>query len=81
MAAVTVRAFGALREIVGGSRNLHAEHVAELLSTLGEQHGEEFRRRMQRTTVVVDDDPVDPDDTTPLADGAEIVLLPPFAGG
>ena len=81
MAVVTVRAFAALREVVGGPHPVEAPHVAGLLATLADRHGEEFTRRMQRTTVVVDDEPVSADDTTPLADGTEVVLLPPFAGG
>lgn len=81
MAVVTLRAFAALREVVGGSQQVEAEHVAGLLASLAEEHGEEFTRRMQRATVVVDDEPVSPGDATPLQDGAEVVLLPPFAGG
>lgn len=81
MAVVTVRAFAALREVVGDQRQVEAMHVAGLLATLADEHGEEFTRRMQRATVIVGDEPVDPEDTTPLRAGAEVVLLPPFAGG
>lgn len=81
MAVVTVRAFAALREVVGQTHQVEAPHVAALLAALAEEHGAEFTRRMQRATVVVDDEPVSPDDATPLRDGAEVVLLPPFAGG
>ena len=81
MAVVTLRAFGALRELVGPRHEVDATSVAALLDRLEEQHGPEFSRRMQRTTVVVDEVPTDPGDATPLRDGAEVVLLPPFAGG
>lgn len=81
MAVVTVRAFAALREVVGDRRQVEAAHVAGLLAALTDQHGEEFTRRMQHVTIVVGEDAVDPDDTTPLPAGAEVVLLPPFAGG
>lgn len=81
MAVVTVRAFAALREVVGDHRQVEATHVAGLLATLADEHGEEFTRRMQRATVIVGDEPVAPDDTTLLPAGAEVVLLPPFAGG
>ena len=81
MAVVTVRAFGALRELVGARVEVDAASVAALLARLADQHGSEFVRRMQRTTVVVDEAPTEHDDTTPLRDGAEVVLLPPFAGG
>lgn len=81
MAAVTVRAFGALRDLVGATTSIEADHVAELLAHLRDQHGPEFERRLARSTVAVDDEPVDHDDMRPLSDGAEVVLLPPFAGG
>ena len=81
MADVTVRAFGALRELVGEPHAVEAASVAELITRLTAEHGEEFTRRMQRATVAVDDTTVTADDDTPLVDGAEIVLLPPFAGG
>lgn len=81
MAVVTVRSFGALRELVGQHRSLEAEHVAGLLDLLAAEHGDEFRRRMARATVVVGETTTAHDDTTPLAPGAEVVLLPPFAGG
>lgn len=81
MAVVTVRAFAALREVVGAHRQLDAAHVAGLLAALTDEHGEEFTRRMQRAMVMVDEEVVPPDDTSPLADGTEVVLLPPFAGG
>ena len=81
MAVVTLRAFAALRELVGGTQQIEAEHVAGLLAQLREQHGTEFDRRMARTTVVVNEQQVPHDDTSPLGDDAEVVLLPPFAGG
>ena len=81
MAVVTLRAFAALRELVGEAHEVEAPHVAGLLDALADEHGEEFTRRMQRATVVVDDEQVSPADETPLAEGAQVVLLPPFAGG
>lgn len=81
MAVVTLRAFAALREVVGEPREVEATHVAGLLAALEVEHGPEFSRRMQRTQVVVDDEVVAHDDTSPLADGSVVVLLPPFAGG
>lgn len=81
MAVVTLRAFAALREIVGEAHQVETPHVAALLDALAAEHGEEFTRRMQRAKVVVDDEQVSPTDETPLVDGAQVVLLPPFAGG
>jgi molybdopterin synthase sulfur carrier subunit len=78
---VTVRAFAGLRELVGERTEVDAEHVAGLLAALTDRHGEEFTRRMTRAQVVVGEDRVPADDTSPLAAGAEVVLLPPFAGG
>ena len=81
MAVVTVRAFGGLRDLVGARRQVDADDVADLVAQLRAAHGDEFDRRLARATVAVDDTPVDRTDTTPLRDGAEVVLLPPFAGG
>lgn len=81
MAVVRLRAFAALRELVGDDLEVEADHVAGLLAQLGVRHGDEFSRRMQHATVVVDDEPVDHDSRAPLSDGVEVVLLPPFAGG
>lgn len=81
MAAVTVRAFGALRELVPAPTTVEADDVAGVLAVLAAAHGEEFTRRMARSTVVVADEPREHDDRRPLVDGVEVVLLPPFAGG
>ena len=81
MAAVTVRAFGALRELLPAPCEVEADDVAAVVALLTAQLGQEFTRRMQRATVVVDDEVVPVDDDHRLADGATIVLLPPFAGG
>lgn len=81
MAVVTLRAFGALRELVGEPHEVDATHVAALLDDLARRHGAEFIRRLERATIAVDDTTVAADDTNPLRDGAEVVLLPPFAGG
>lgn len=81
MAVVTLRAFAALREVVGERRQVEADHVAGLLAALEAEHGQEFSRRMDRATVVVGEEVVPHDDTAPLPEGAEVVLLPPFAGG
>ncbi len=81
MADVNLRAFGALRELVGAQQQIRAADVTDLLARLRDEYGAEFDRRMQRTLVVVDETPTEHDDTKPFTDGAEVVLLPPFAGG
>ena len=78
---VTVRAFAGLRELVGGTTTVEASSVADVLAALTERHGDEFTRRMARAQVVVGEDRVAPDSTVALAPDAEVVLLPPFAGG
>ena len=81
MVTVTVRAFAGLRELVGDRTTVEAGSVAAVLAALTARHGEEFTRRMTRAQVIVGEDRVEPTDTRPIADGAEVVLLPPFAGG
>ncbi len=81
MVRVTVRAFAGLRELVGARTEVEAADVAGVLAALTERHGEEFRRRMARSHVLVGEERVAHDDTTPLAGDVEVVLLPPFAGG
>jgi molybdopterin converting factor small subunit len=81
MANVTVRAFAALREDFGPPRSVEAATVAELVTLLCEAHGERFAARLARSQVAVGSERVPLDDTTPLADGVEVVLLPPFSGG
>lgn len=81
MARVTVRSFAALRELLGPPFEAEATDVAGLLATLRRAHGAELDRRLTRATVAVGERTTTIDDTTPLADGDEVVLLPPFAGG
>lgn len=81
MARVTVRSFAALRELVGPPHEREAASVAALVAQLRAEHGDELDRRLARSTIAVDDEQVRADDDRPLRDGAEVVLLPPFAGG
>lgn len=81
MARVTVRAFAALREEFGPPREVEADSVADLVRRLSDTHGPRFAARLQRSQVAVGSDRTPLDDTTPLPDGVEVVLLPPFSGG
>lgn len=81
MVTVTVRAFAGLRELVGERTTVEASDVAGVLAALTDRHGEEFTRRMERAHVVVGEERVPVDDERPLPADAEVVLLPPFAGG
>lgn len=78
---VTVRCFGGLRDAAFATATVDAPDLPTLLRVLRERHGEPFSTRLERSTVVVDGEPTDPEDPTPLREGAEVVLLPPFAGG
>lgn len=81
MARVTVRAFAALREQFGAPREVEADSVADLVVRLSEEFGPRFAARLERSQVAVDGDRRPLDDATPLDDGVEVVLLPPFSGG
>lgn len=78
---VEVRLFAALRDAAGTARTTsEAATVGALLDELSVRYGEPFASRSRRATVVLGEDPVT-DPATPLADGACVVLLPPFSGG
>lgn len=81
MARVTVRAFAALREDFGPPREVEADSVADLAERLSAELGPRFAARLQRSQVAVDGDRTPLDDSAPLVDGVEVVLLPPFSGG
>ena len=79
---VTVRMFAALREAAGTSETeASAGEVAEILSELEQRYGEPFSTRLGAASLLVDGEPVARDAGVELADGAELVLLPPFSGG
>lgn len=80
--STTVRLFAALRDAAATSRTTsEAATVPALLDELRDRYGEVFARRLAVATVVVDGDPVDPDEPRSLEGVAEVVLLPPFSGG
>jgi molybdopterin converting factor small subunit len=77
-----VRMFAALRASAGEEwTEVEATDVAAAVAELCERYGEEFRRRLERSKVILNDHQVDPDASQPLEPGDELVLLPPFAGG
>lgn len=82
-AQVTVKLFAALRDAAGvGEVHVPAPtDVAAIRRDLSERFGQKFADRLQIAAVMVDGQPVAPDSTTPVAAGAEVALLPPFAGG
>lgn len=79
--SVKVLLFAALRESAGmASLEVEADSVAELLDQLRERFGEPFATRLDVASVLVDGQVVH-SGSAPLADGAEVALLPPFSGG
>lgn len=80
---LTVLLFAALRDAAGtGSVDLPApttvgEVTAELVATFGS----DFARRLQAAAVMVDGVPAPNEPDHVLHPGAEVALLPPFAGG
>lgn len=78
-----VRLFAALRDAAGASVvEVEATTVAEVIEALGAAHGEVMARRLATATVFVDDVAVrDHRSTMDVRDAAEVVVVPPFAGG
>lgn len=82
MTTVAVRMFAALRDAAGEARTtVEADTVADALRGLQSRYGDTFSRRLEVASVLLDGEPVEAGDTAPLAADAELVLLPPFAGG
>ena len=82
-AVVTVKLFAALRDAAGtGAVEVPAgQPLSAVLADLGERFGSTFARRVELAAVMVDGDPADVESPAPLPAGAEVALLPPFAGG
>ncbi len=77
---IRVRLFAALADAAGIDRvEVEAATVAALRASLAERFGPTFAARLERSRAWVDGDDVD--EQAPLPDGAEVALLPPFAGG
>ena len=81
--SVRVRLFAGLREAAGaGTVTSEAATVTALLAHLDATYGPIFAARRRTAKVLVDGESLAPDAyDLPLRDGAEVVLLPPFAGG
>lgn len=81
---VTVRYFAAARAAAGlPSENIDVGDgatVADALEAIAARHGEALRRVLAACSVLVDSVAVR-DHATPLQPGAQLDVLPPFAGG
>ena len=82
MAAVTLRLFAAAREAAGtATLALEAGTLGELLEQCRERFGPDFTAVLAAARVWIDGDEPASGDATPLADGAEVAVLPPVSGG
>ena len=81
---VTVRYFAAARAAAGlPSEDIDIRDgatVADALETIASRHGDALRKVLTACSFLVDSVAVR-DRTTPLRPGAELDVLPPFAGG
>lgn len=80
---VTVKLFAALRDAAGtGEVTVDAPTtLPTLLDELSQRFGQRFADRLRVAAVMVDGTPTDPESERTVTAGAEVALLPPFAGG
>jgi MoaD family protein len=79
---VRVRLFASLRDAASTSETtVEADRLSDLLDLLRARYGEPFASRLAHASVLVGGEPVAHDTEMSLADGEEVVLLPPFSGG
>lgn len=79
---VQVRLFASLRDAAGtGSTTASPGTVAQVVQELCARFGEPFTARMRRSQVALHEEFLEPSSDVRVADGDELVLLPPFSGG
>lgn len=80
---VSVKLFAALRDAAGtGEVSLPAPTtMAQVCRELAERFGPRFAARLEVAAGMVDGIPTDQESTDEIPPGAEVALLPPFAGG
>ena len=77
---ITVRYFAGAAEAAGvDGESLTAADVGALREAMVAAHGPAFARVLERCALLADGARVEGD--SPLADGANVDVLPPFAGG
>jgi len=84
MARGTVRFWAAAKAAAGAAEEPYdATTLAEALAGVRSRHGEALARVLDRSSYVVDGDPVGgrQHDAVLLSDGGCVEVLPPFAGG
>jgi molybdopterin synthase sulfur carrier subunit len=79
----TVRLFAALRDAAGTDLVEVAApaSLSVVLADLAARLGSRFAERLPLAAVVLDGTPVDREADVVVPPGAEVALLPPFAGG
>ncbi|MDQ4011659.1 MAG: MoaD/ThiS family protein [Actinomycetota bacterium] len=84
MTVVTVRYFAAARAAAGlPSEDVDVDDgatVADVLEAIASRHGQALHKVLAACSFLIDSVAVR-DRTTPLRPGAELDVLPPFAGG
>jgi molybdopterin synthase sulfur carrier subunit len=78
---VRIRLFAALREAAGVAEvEAPPAPLQAILDELGDRFGDRFAAVLGYSSVLVDGERWR-DPSTPVPDGAELALLPPFSGG
>lgn len=79
---VVVRWYAAAAEAAGvAEERVEGGTLAEVLGAARARHGERLSRVLGACSVLVDGRRTDPASDLPLAEGAAVDVLPPFAGG
>lgn len=84
MAQGTIRYWAAAKAAAGVAEEPYdAENLAVALEAVRTRHSAELVRVLQRSSFLVDGDPVGTrgHETVRLAEGGTVEVLPPFAGG
>ncbi|MET8470371.1 MoaD/ThiS family protein [Streptomyces sp. NPDC006422] len=84
MAQGTIRYWAAAKAAAGVAEEPYdAENLAVALDAVRARHSAELVRVLQRSSFLVDGDPVGTrgHETVRLAEGGTVEVLPPFAGG
>lgn len=82
MARVTLLLFAAAREAAGTNRDtVDGATVGEVLENARTRYGETFAAVLAGSRVWLDGEEPTSGDATPVADDAEVAVLPPVSGG